>query len=386
MKTKTRKTTRTGHPPLATHRGRAVRVAKPPRRKANAGKISTVTLPSVRGQTNAVDPSAGKGHTDSALRRSDAISADGIDGIIMELRQLQYYRNAMNTSMMRISHQTKSMVRRAIGFGPAMFGDKNEKQRAKVAAQASNLLKQLWSIPPAIDENLQIDSKATDKLIEDNAKIPPSLKKTACELYDYTFSMLQAYRGVEPREAEITRQMRRLASQLPLQSFVGSVPGIDWLAIAIIFGEAGNLAAYSNPAKLWKRFGLAPVEHNGQNRSCSQWRSKGGLSKEEWIVVGYAPMRRSMMFRIGKSLIFQGNKNTYYPLYIERKKFEAAKLKEQYAGMKKKECPPLKLVADRRAQRYMEKRFLLELWRAWRDAIKGAGHGSQDAQSEIAGT
>ena len=66
--------------------------------------------------------------------------------------------------------------------------------------------------------------------------------------------------------------------------------------------------------------------------------------------------RRSAIWTIGDSLIKQ-NEDGYRAVYDERKQYEKARDPEMS-----------KMYAHRRAQRYMEKRLLRDLWRAWRDA------------------
>ena len=123
--------------------------------------------------------------------------------------------------------------------------------------------------------------------------------------------------------------------------------------MAIIVGEAGDLSNYENPAKLWKRLGLGPYE----GKAASTWRKAGGLSAEQWIEVGYSPRRRSAMWTIGDALI-KGNDGAYKQLYDDRKAYEV-----------ERDPKMSKMHAHRRAQRYMEKRLVRDLWQAWRKAM-----------------
>lgn len=157
---------------------------------------------------------------------------------------------------------------------------------------------------------------------------------------------------------DATRELERAAQQLPAyDAFVKGVCGFGAVGLGMIVGEAGDLAAYANPGKLWKRFGLAPV----MGRAPSTWRSKGGLSADDWTAVGYSPKRRSIMFQIGDSLLKK--QSPYRELYLARKTVEAEKAPEG-----------TKMLWHRRAQRYAEKRLLRDLWRAWR------GHLPTDTQ------
>ena len=132
-----------------------------------------------------------------------------------------------------------------------------------------------------------------------------------------------------------------------------STRGFGFLGLAQIIGEAGDLANYANPAKLWRRMGLAPFG----GKSPSMWRREGGLTAGDWENIGYSPRRRSVMFVLGDSMIKASG--PYRELYLGRKAQEIAK------------APDLPAMAHhRRAQRYMEKRLLLELWKSWGDFVE----------------
>jgi hypothetical protein len=144
------------------------------------------------------------------------------------------------------------------------------------------------------------------------------------------------------------RNLGRQAVQLPVwDSFVRDVRGCGPLGLALIVGEAGDLSNYSNPAKLWKRLGLA-VGSDGR----AQRRVANDAS--EAMEQGYSPRRRSLMHVVGECLLKQ-NDGAYRAAYDERKDYEIARR------------PDAPLIHNhKRALRYMEKRFLLHLWQAWR--------------------
>jgi hypothetical protein len=139
------------------------------------------------------------------------------------------------------------------------------------------------------------------------------------------------------------KRLQKLAKDLPVWEWVESVHGFGAMGLGQIVGEAGDLSNYANPAKLWKRMGLAVFDGKSQRKVC------GAAAIEQ----GYSPQRRSMMFVIGDSLIKK--QNPYRELYLARKVCEQEKLPEG-----------TKMHWHRRAQRYMEKRLLRDLWRAWR--------------------
>jgi len=170
-------------------------------------------------------------------------------------------------------------------------------------------------------------------------------------------------------ETNATKEMERLAKSLPVWPAFGEpIKGFGARSLAVIVGEAGDLSLYANPAKLWKRMGLAVM--NGVRQ--------GGLRKsagaDEWIAHGYNAKRRSFMFVIGDVLV--KNQSEYRELYLARKEIERAKAAERGLTV----APAAKIPAKRkeefmsdghvhrRAQRYMEKRLLRNLWSVWRSA------------------
>jgi hypothetical protein len=151
----------------------------------------------------------------------------------------------------------------------------------------------------------------------------------------------------------VEREMVRLAESLPVWPLVKDWRGFGALGLAIIVGEAGDLNNYANPGKLWKRLGVAP-------KYCYAMITKRG--KE---VLAIPRARRSALFTVGDALIKQGSE--YRALYLERKAYEH----EQDPEMSD-------MYVHRRAQRYMEKRLLRNLWRAWRRAGR-ASDGCEEA-------
>jgi hypothetical protein len=154
----------------------------------------------------------------------------------------------------------------------------------------------------------------------------------------------------EAVEKAALKRMEEAAEHLPVwETFGEPIRGFGRASLAVIVGEAGDLSIYSNPAKLWKRMGVGIVDGIRQ----------GGLaknaSKEDWIKHGYSRQRRSRMWNIGDALIKSNRDGEYRTLYLQRKEYELAR---------DPEMKPIK--AHRRAQRYLEKRLLRNLWAAWR--------------------
>jgi len=139
------------------------------------------------------------------------------------------------------------------------------------------------------------------------------------------------------------KEMVSIACGSPLAPFVWQTRGFGYLGLAQILAEAGDLSNYANPGKLWKRFGLAVFDGKAQRRSSD---------RDLAIEMGFSPRRRAVMWNIGDSLVKQGVK--YRQLYLERKAYEQAT------------SPGLRPIQyHRRAQRFMEKRLLRDLWSFW---------------------
>ena len=160
----------------------------------------------------------------------------------------------------------------------------------------------------------------------------------------------------------VEKEMERLAKSLAVYPWIDAILGAGELGLAIIVGEAGDLSNYSNPCKLRKRMGLAP--YNG--KAMSTWMREGGLSKEEWIKNGYNRERRSAHWTIGDSLV-KGNKGVYRKFFDDRLAYEIARNPEFVRpGVKSNGSPKVCMECHLRAQRYMEQKFLRDLWKAWR--------------------
>jgi hypothetical protein len=145
----------------------------------------------------------------------------------------------------------------------------------------------------------------------------------------------------------VEKQLDKLAKSLPVYAtFTKPTKGLGAGGLALIIGETGDLSLYANPAKVWKRMGLAVFDGVRQRRVAG--------NAEEAIRQGYSSHRRQIMWNIGDSMIKVGD--TYRQVYLDRKAYELAK---------NPDAKPI--VNHRRAQRYMEKRILRDLWRAWRD-------------------
>lgn len=180
-------------------------------------------------------------------------------------------------------------------------------------------------------------------------------------------AILDAEASIRKERMKVERLMVKQAKTLPAYAaFVEGINGFGALGFAQIIGECGDLSNYANPAKVWKRMGLGIVGGERQRKHADAAKA---------LEHGYSPIRRSTMFVLGDSLLKK--QSPYRDLYLARKEVEAAKaeaagLTITEAGKLPKGLPASqcmsKMHIHRRAQRYVEKRLLRDLWRAWRTA------------------
>lgn len=176
-----------------------------------------------------------------------------------------------------------------------------------------------------------------------------------------------ARNGISSELSAIEKMLNKQAMQLPVyESFVVPLKGFSALGLAKIIGEAGDIGQYANPAKLWKRMGMAVIGGERQ-RKCTD-ATKAAAH-------GYSPRRRAVMFVIGDTLLRQ--KNAMKDLYDARKLVEIAKAEAEGLIVAPSAKIPVGKAAQYRSQghihnracRYVQKRLLRDLWRAWRHQI-----------------
>lgn len=204
------------------------------------------------------------------------------------------------------------------------------------------------------------------ELKEADSLYSAALGKGAHPLSDVAFGaifpIIEARDGMEKHRKAVEKRLAKLANGLPIAPFVESMRGVGIGSLAAIVGEAGDLSMYANPAKLWKRMGLA-VMPDGRQRKVA-----GAAAMEH----GYSPQRRSVMWNIGDCIVKAGG--PLRELYDARKLVEHEKAKAEGltvapAGkIPKKDADKYRSEGHihNRSKRYVEKRVLLLLWREWR--------------------
>lgn len=185
---------------------------------------------------------------------------------------------------------------------------------------------------------------------------------------DTIAATVQARQPFEAIEANARKEMGKLAKQLPVWADFGEdIRGFGEVSLAVIVAEAGDLSNYATDAKLWKRMGVAVIEGRRQGNPGEN------ATKEDWIEHGYRKPRRSHLWNIGQSLI-KGNRDGVYRVAYDRRRAHTMVTHPEWwcdeDGNPKvdKTGKPSSAHGAADAQRYMEKRLLRDLWRAWRRA------------------
>lgn len=160
----------------------------------------------------------------------------------------------------------------------------------------------------------------------------------------------------EASRKEVEKMMEREAKKLPAFAWIQGISGFGVGSLAAVIGETGDLSNYSTHSKLWKRLGLAVIDGERQRR----------VSGADAIKHGYCPTRRSIVWNIGQC-VFKAQSQRVDKETGEVKR-EAGPYRKVYDARKELELTrtETKAHAHNRATRYMEKKLMRDLWRAWR--------------------
>lgn len=167
--------------------------------------------------------------------------------------------------------------------------------------------------------------------------------------------------GFDKQKHIIEKKMAAAVASLDIEAFISDVRGFSPTQLANIVGEAGDIANYGTVSRLWKRMGMAVIDGVRQSKQTDKGKA---------LDHGYNPSRRSAMWNIGETIIKaqvrshkdeDGEKTgESYSLgylgqvYLDRKADYAARHPEK-----------TKAHIHNDAKRYMEKRLLKMLWKAW---------------------
>jgi hypothetical protein len=287
-------------------------------------------------------PNGGEGHMSHAEKAKHALPSPPPDiaETIADLRYQHRRRCYAMESRKRVHLSLLALLRTALGWSKAL----PLAERKRIADQARALV-ELGEVEHVYGQEVPIGP-------------------TYGPWRDLILASLKARELFDRPEEEATKAMERLARLLPVYPWAKAVKGLGDGSLAVIIAEAGDLSNYPTHSKLWKRMGVAVM---GDIR-------QGGLPKSApkalWIEHGYSRTRRSRLWNVGASLIKAQVRNVkdeagertdesmaigpYGERYLARKAYESARVPEMSP-----------IHAHRRAQRYMEKRLLRDLWNAW---------------------
>lgn len=250
--------------------------------------------------------------------------------ICRQLQELQRQKATFLKSRIMIDNRLVANVSTMMGYSAGM----EEKERKAVRAEAEAVI-------AALDKGEPVNAKWSD-LAGRVSSVVQSVKISS-DGFDTFLS------GIE-------KEMIRLAKQLPAAKWIEDTDrrGFGILSLATVIGETGDLSLYANPAKVWKRLGLAPF----QGKMPSTWRrgAEGKLSAEQWTEIGYSPRRRSIMFVVGENIVKQ-NKGSYRKRYDEAK----AAAHTNHPDWSDGRC-------HWHAMLLATKRLVLDLWKEWNQA------------------
>lgn len=317
---------------------------------AGAGLIGTETQTVVAcpGAAREQTPqTAGHFNTDSQKKRAGNGEGGGQSlretqsngaAVLAELRGLHRQRVFAIEQRKRLDNGLGALLRTQLGWSLALPA----KERAAIAARAKALIKAAR------------DPEAADP-----------------ELETWRTVILAAWAGRAPFDGiqkSCEKQMSAVVKTLPIWPWAEAVKGLGPVGLAGLLAETGDVAGYATVSRLWKRMGLAVIAGKAQGRPGAK------ASKADWIEHAYSKRRRSLMWNIGQNLIRCGG--DYYQVYLDLKRCEMAAARAAGLGV----APAAKIPAaaadsyrseghiHNRAQRRMEKRFLRDLWVAWRAA------------------
>lgn len=197
--------------------------------------------------------------------------ADKLAKVCAELQALQRSRAAIIKSRIMAANNRRAFVANTLGYSAGL----DEPERKKLFAEADDII---------------------DRIVAEEIDHPTRRFVMAAQMGIENF---------ESAQKETEKEMLPLAKKTPAAEWalLPEQRGFGLLSLATVVGEAGDLRAYSNPSKLWKRLGCAPWSFGGRTQMGSTWKSKGGLPAEEWSAFGYSPRRRSIAYVIGECLL-----------------------------------------------------------------------------------
>lgn len=173
---------------------------------------------------------------------------------------------------------------------------------------------------------------------------------------EWTEPFIQARSILEGNRKQVEKDMEKVAKTLPVAKWVEGIKGFGIGSLAAVIGEAGDLSNYPTHSHLWKRLGLAVID-GGRQRM---------VPGADALVHGYSPSRRSVVWNIGQC-VFKAQ-SPRVDKETGEVKVEAGEYRKLYDARKEYEMGRVETKghAHNRAMRYMEKKLMRDLWKAWR--------------------
>jgi hypothetical protein len=294
--------------------------------------------------------------------------ADLIDRIKIKHRR----RVFMMELRKRIDLELGSLLRIEMGWRRAdeLEGDEKKKQKAANAA----IRERAQEMIEIADRHVRAFEKSVNQAKRKDLPLPvePPPPEELGDLGDFVVATVRSRIPSDSAEALATREMEQLAKDLPVWLWAEPIRGLGPVGLATIIAEAGrDISEYRSVAALWTRMGV------GIRDGVRQGGLPKNAPKEDWILHGYSPRRRSRMWNVGHALVLSNGDGKYRQAYLARKEYERDKAEsEGLIVVPAAKIPKGKLGyrsvghIDRRAQRYMEKMLLRDLWVEWRRVTK----------------
>lgn len=306
----------------AKHVLQADRAESPSRSRKR--RDATLMMKANKGQSHATTQSedgSGVGNASSGGSHCRDRTAT-INAIVIVSRR----RSAAVRACVALTNQRLAFIRSALGFQTT--DEESSRKEAIAASQA---------IDAALRDSDLSELSEQQQRIAGNVALYCQASRGAARQFESTI--------IKPCEKELGK----LVESLPEWKSIGGIRGMGALLLAEIIGTVGDLAQYRGPRSLRKMLGAAP--HNG--KALSTWKRNGGLSADEWVMVGANPNRFCLLFRMGDCQI--KSRGPYRAIYDARKPIEAARIGDDGK-------PVTPMIAHRRALRVMVSRMLNDLW------------------------
>ena len=275
--------------------------------------------------------------------------------VIDAIREVCKFRRGTQKMEQRISRGCDALMVRAMGLPMETKADRAK--AFKVAQGIFNVVKKAMKELGAYKQTVPYD-KIVKVVV---AKVPAKRKEVTEEFLPMMVSAAMALIPVGKKLKEYDKILEKQVEALTIWPAVDRIRGIGAVSFGMLIGEIGDFNKYANPAKVWKRMGVAV--HNGVRQKLR--RGEAGITE------GYNPPRRAVLWIVTASLL-KNNQDRYQGIQKARYTFELAK-----DDRMKKDAKPARELTDNekhgramaRSYRYASKALLKDIWRLWTGEI-----------------